>query len=135
MHSSRIRTACSSSRHGGGLNTPLGADPPWEQTPLLEQALSRCGPGDLPRCGPGDPSWVWAWKPARHAGIPLPPRDLLQGMLGYHLKCMLGYQTPHPHEQNHRHIEKHNLAPTSLLVVNRLSVLLPAKRREKIYKK
>ena len=22
------------------------------------------------------------------------PRDLLQGMLGYHLQCMLGYHTP-----------------------------------------
>ena len=45
-----------------------------------------CGPGDPPRCGPGEPPgvgletppgqtpqtppWVWAWKPARHAGMP-----------------------------------------------------------------
>ena len=27
--------------------------------------------------------------PAMHAGI-APPGDLLQGMLGYHLQCMLG---------------------------------------------
>ena len=53
--------------------------PPWEQIP----------PGQTPQL----PPWVWAWKPARHAGIP-PPADLLQGMLGYHLQCMLGYHPP-----------------------------------------
>ena len=41
-------------------------------------------------CGPGPdplqlPPWVWAWRP---------PGDLLQGMLGYHLECILGYYTP-----------------------------------------
>ena len=41
------------------------------------------------------PPWVWAWKPARHAGIPPPPGDLLLGMLRYHLQGMLGY---HPLE-------------------------------------
>ena len=60
-----------------------------------------------PRCGPGetlplvwawrppwpDPStstpWVWAWK----------PHPLLQGMLGYHLQCILGYHLPPTHGQ------------------------------------
>ena len=94
---------------GVGLETPLG-----------------CGPGDPARCGPGDhpgvdlettpgfgletphpsqtpqlPPWVWAWKPTRHAGIPPSPRDLLQGMLGYHLQCMLGYDPP---GKNARHV-------------------------------
>ena len=78
-------------RCGPGDSTGVGLE-----TPL-------CGPGDPPRCGPGDPParplnfplgvgletlpparpstspWVWASRPARHAGIPL-PRDL-QGML------------------------------------------------------
>ena len=49
MHSSRMRTARSSSRPGG-VSTRHS---PWEQTP------------------PG-------------------PGTLLQGMLGYHLQCMLG---------------------------------------------
>ena len=66
MHSSRMRTACSSSHPRGslhqappGLGTPPGPDTPWDQTPPtpLEQT---------------------------------PPGDLLQGMLGYHLQCMLG---------------------------------------------
>ena len=82
MHSSRMRTTRSSGSvclsacwvippRGVGLETPSG------QTPQL-------------------PPWVWAWRPARHAGIPPspPPRDLLQSMLGYHLQCILGYLHP-----------------------------------------
>ena len=76
--------------------TPPGADPPGMglETPLGQIPLNfplGCGSGDLPGqiplnfslgCGPGDPPWpdppklppwVWAWKSARHAGIP-PPR-------------------------------------------------------------
>ena len=83
-----MRTTRSSSRHVG-VSTPLGANPsswsrtPWEQTPPLEQAprvwawrpLPRpdplgCGPGDPPSQNPQLPHWVWAWIPARHAGIP-----------------------------------------------------------------
>ena len=73
---------------GVGLETPPGCGPgdPPDQTSQLP--LPRCGPGDPPRpinfpleCGPGDPPdqtsqpppWVWAWRPARHAGIPPPP--------------------------------------------------------------
>ena len=127
MHSSRMRTARSSSCHRGVLHTPPGASTPhpWEQAPQgagnpqsrhpPEQASPRsrhlltrspstsplsvgldqiplnfpigCGPGPDP---PQLPPWVWAFKPARHAGIPHPPGDWLQGMLGYHLQCMLG---------------------------------------------
>ena len=40
---------------------------------MLGYTPPGCGPGDLP---PGQtpqlPPWVWAWKPARHAGIPSP---------------------------------------------------------------
>ena len=80
----------------------------------------RCGPGDPPsqtpqlppwvlawRLTPGQtpqlPPWVWSWKPARHAGIP-PPRDLLQGMLVYHLQCMLGY-LPLPWTESQTHVK------------------------------
>ena len=59
MHSSRMYTTHSSScQLWGGV-------------------LPQCMLGYTPRCGPGDPPgqtpqalpWVWAWKPARHAGI------------------------------------------------------------------
>ena len=105
MHSSRIRTARSSSRHPpSGADTslslpqtrhplPQADNPPRAGTPPGQIPLNfpvGCVPGDPPR--PDPPKlhpWVWAWKPAKHAGIP-PPPDLLQGMLGYHLQCMLG---------------------------------------------
>ena len=78
MHSSRMRTAHSSSRQpGGSAYVHAGIHSPG------------CWPGDPPWCGPGTPpglgletSWVWAWRPARHAGIH--PLGDLQGMLGYH---------------------------------------------------
>ena len=99
---------------GCGPEDPPGCGPP------------RYEPADHPKCGPGDPSrpdpstsplgvgletpqpdpstapppCMWAWTPARHAGIA--PRDLLQGILGYHLQCMLGYHASC--EQNHRHV-------------------------------
>ena len=41
-------------------------DPPG-QTPQLPPG---CGPGDTPGQTPQLPPWVWAWRPARHAGIP-----------------------------------------------------------------
>ena len=107
MHSSRMRTARSSSRHGGvstqtppEAGTPRSRYPPGAGTPQSRHPQSRnpplCGPGDPPSqiplnfplgCGPGDPPrpdppqlppWVWAWKPARHAGIPPPPPPLGQ---------------------------------------------------------
>ena len=48
--------------------------------------LSACWDTPPPGCGPGDtssgstpqpPHWVWAWRPARHAGIPPPPVNRL----------------------------------------------------------
>ena len=79
MHSSRMSTAPSSSRllRGGclpqcmlgyppgvGLEIPLGVD---LETP------PGCGPG-VPTQGqtPQLPPWMWAWRPAMHAGIPTP---------------------------------------------------------------
>ena len=97
MHSSRMRTARSSSRHGGGLHTPTPrADPPGAGTPRAGPPGSRppqarplnfplgCGPGDPslarplnfpPGCGPGNLKGMLGyhppWRPAaRHAGIP-----------------------------------------------------------------
>ena len=64
----------------GGLPLPLEADTPQSRRP-------RPDPNQLS-------PWVWAWKLAMHTGIPSPPGDLLQGMLGHHLQCMLGYHTP-----------------------------------------
>ena len=50
-----------------GIHNPPGCGPGYPP---------RCGPGDPPRCGPGQTPqphpWVWAWRPARHAGIPPP---------------------------------------------------------------
>ena len=58
MHSSRMRTACSSSRPGGGglhqapsrTRHPLGADPPDQAPPLGADP-----PGTRPPSGPGTP--------------------------------------------------------------------------------
>ena len=106
-----MRTARSSSRQGGGsASAHAGIDPPGVglQTPQpdpLNFPLG-CGPGDPPgqiplnfplECGPVDPPWpdppqlppwVWAWKPARHAGK---PPAMHAGI-------------PPPCEQNHRHV-------------------------------
>ena len=100
MHSSRMRTARSSSRLLGegvsasmhaGIHTPWVWD--WRTPPGQSPQLPLppgCGHGDLPPparplnllpgCGPGDPlarplnlsPWVWAWRPARRTGIPPP---------------------------------------------------------------
>ena len=62
MHSNRVRTARSSSRHGGGVwawtrspsTSPLGVG--LDQIPL--NFPLGCGPGPDP---PQLPPWVWAW--------------------------------------------------------------------------
>ena len=111
MHSSRIRTARSSSCHEGLPQCMLG------YTPLVvgletPQVWAWRPPIQTPQL----PPWVWAWRPptlARPLNIPPeygsgniqgmlgyhhppPPGDLLQGMLGYHLQCMLGYHPAPP---------------------------------------
>ena len=88
MHSSGMRTARSSSRRGGGGGVCVCLSACWDhhppsvglETPPHPQVWAWRHPlGQTPQLSP----WVWAWKPARHAGIsPPPPRDL-QGMLGH----------------------------------------------------
>ena len=80
-----------------GLTSPLGVglETPSGQTPQLPLPPG-CGPGETP---PGQtpqlPPWMWAWRPARHAGIPPhTPLPRPAAKLGYHLQCMLGYQPP-----------------------------------------
>ena len=99
MHSSRMRTARSSSQvfssvHAGihplgvGLETPLGVGLETHpgQTPQLP-----------PGCGPGNLQGLLGYHPpaARHAGI---PPAMHAGI-------------PHPHEQNDRQVQKYYLAP------------------------
>ena len=92
MHSSRMRTASSSSRHGGGSPQALARSPSTSPLGVSLDQISLnfpigCGPGpDPPQlppwvvgldqiplnfplgCGPGPdppqlPPWVWAWRP------------------------------------------------------------------------
>ena len=109
MHSSRMRTARSSSRRGVCLSACWDT-PPWvwawrpspqvwawkpprpdpSTSPLgvgLETLLGQT-PQLPPGCGPGNLQGI--------LGYHLPPRELLQGMLGYHLQYMLGYHPPPP---------------------------------------
>ena len=93
MHSSRMHTARSSSLllRGVCLSACWDTHTPrcgLGDTPGCGSGDPRCGPGDGPGCGPRDPPgvgletcpgqthqpppWVWAWRPARHAGIPPP---------------------------------------------------------------
>ena len=80
-----MRTARGSSRpRGGSASVHAGIHNPPPPGVGLETPPTGCLPRDppgqtpqlSPGCGPGDP----------------PPEDL-QGMLGYHLQCMLGYLT------------------------------------------
>ena len=95
-------TACSSSYLGGGLpQCMLGcASWVWATWRLPSRVWAYippgCGPGDpLPGQTPQVPPWVWAWKPAKHAGIP---------PVGYHP----------PVNRMRDTCKKHNLSPTSL---------------------
>ena len=73
MHSSRMRTAHSSSCRGVCLSacwdTPPGCGPRDPQARPLNFPLG-CGPGDPPGQTPQLPPWMWPGN--------------LQGMLGYH---------------------------------------------------
>ena len=113
MHSSRMHTARSSNHQPGVCLSACWIHPPR----CGPGEPPKCGPGEPPPPGvglenlplarppqlgleippgqtPQAPPWVWAWKPARHAGIHTPPGDL-QGMLGYQ-QGMLGYHPPPP---------------------------------------
>ena len=90
MHSSRMRTTRSSESvclsacwvippRGVGLETPSG------QTPQL-------------------PPWVWAWRPARHAGIPPSPPPETCCKACWDTTCNAFWDTYTPCEQNHRHV-------------------------------
>ena len=46
-----------------------------------------------------------------------PPQDLLQGMLGYHLQCMMGYHPPPMNRMTDRQVYKHNLCKLRLQVI------------------
>ena len=138
MHSSRVRTACSSSHHDGVSTPPEQAPqpdppqlPPWVWAWTRSPSTSPLGVGldQIPLnfplgCGPGqDPPkltpWLWAWKPARYAGIPPPPpqRPAARhaGIPPAMHAGIAPLPPPHPHE--HRRLWKYNLAPTSLQVV------------------
>ena len=77
---------------GGGLHqappgAERGADPPLGAYPH-----APCPPWNIPPLGADPPGSRPPWEQtptARHAGIAYTP-PLLQGMLGYHLQCMLG---------------------------------------------
>ena len=132
MHSSRMRTARSSNRHGGVSTPPLEQAPPRASTPWSRYLpWSRHPPEQVPPQvwawrppqpdPPQLPPWVWAWRPPPgliHLNCPLgcgpvnlqgmlgyhnTPPDLLQGMLGYHLQCMLGYHPPPPPPREQTH--------------------------------
>ena len=42
----------------------------WRAPGQTPQLPPRCGPGDPPGPTTRAPPWVWAWRPARYAGIP-----------------------------------------------------------------
>ena len=112
MHSSRMRTARTSSHRGRGsasvhagihpqgvgLEIPQGVGLEIPQARLLNFPPPKYRPED-PQPDPQAPPWVWAWKLARHAGIH--PTGDLQGMLGYHLQGMLGYHPSPVDRQTH----------------------------------
>ena len=118
MHSSRMRTARSSSRREGLPQCMLGYTPwewacrpprvrAWKPSPGVGlEPPPQYGPGDPPGCEPGDPSqarplnfplWCRPGDPPLARPLNFPPGcgpGNLQGMLGYHLQCMLRYHPP-----------------------------------------
>ena len=63
----------------GGLPLGVGLETPQPDAPKIPLNFS-------PGCGPGNLQGM--------LGLKTPLRDLLQGMPGYHLQCMLGYHPP-----------------------------------------
>ena len=113
MHSSYMRTAYSSRCPRGGGGSPTGHCygllvwwpsvmefcPPQQKTTTEGHNSHNRRPQPLEQAPP--PSWDQAPPPGAD-----PPGDLLQGMLEYHLQCMLGYPYPPPpnREQNSWHM-------------------------------
>ena len=106
-----MHTAHSSS-HPRGVSTTSRADTSLARFPSTSPLVVDLETPPLPD-PPQLPHWLWAWRPlpiwpdppnfpsgCGHGnlqgmlGYPPTPRDLLQGMLGYHLQCMLGYHGP-----------------------------------------
>ena len=74
------------SRHPPGADTPLGADTPSPQKQTPPQQTPPRSRHPLEQTHPWSRHTPLEQTPqSRH-----PPGDLLQGMLGYHLQCMLG---------------------------------------------
>ena len=96
-----IPVGCVPSAAGGLPQCMLGYTPPqvWAWRPPWVWAW-RSPPDMGLETGLGvglETPWVWAWRPPPGVGLESPPGCgpgdplLLQGMLGYHLQCMLGY--------------------------------------------
>ena len=130
MHSSRTRTACSSSRLPGDLPqcmlgyTPLGVGletpSPWVwawRPPWPDPSTSTLGVGlETPGLTPQLPPWLWAWRP------PLArPLKLLPGCGPGDLQGMLGYHHPPNCEQNSWHTLL-KILPCPNFVVDKTSV-------------
>ena len=124
MHSSRMRTARSSSRRLGQSASVDAGIPPWVwawRPPWVwAWRPSRVWAWRPPRCGPGEPPWPDPSISPLGVGLETckacwdtPPGDL-QGMLGYHLQGMLGYNPP---PRTDRHVKKHNLCKFCLWAV------------------
>ena len=108
MHSSRKRTACSSSCHGGFPHSPQSRYPPRAGTPQSRVLLSQmplnfplgCGPGPDP---PQLPPWLWAWTRSPSisplaVGLDQIPLNFPLGCGPGNLQGMLGYHTPPPRD-------------------------------------
>ena len=104
MHSSRMRTACSSSRHGGFPHSPQSRYPP-EQAPPWAGTSSVRSPSTSPlavgldQIPPQLPPWLWAWTRSPSisplaVGLDQIPLNFLLGCGPGNLQGMLGYHTP-----------------------------------------
>ena len=122
MHSSRMHTArllavspsmdCSR----GSASVHAGIHPPeYGPGDPSGVGLETLPPGvgletPLPRCGPGDHPWPNQSTCALGVGLEIP---LETCKACWDTTCKACWDTsPPPCEQNHRHLQKHNLVPT-----------------------